>query len=187
MALRSLGLPLDVIGDVLDKGFDLQAALSSQLENLEEQLKLQRQLRKRLTRLLDALDHKRSISPENLLEVLEVMKIIEEHYSSTQLAELERRRRELGDDALEQAQREWTDLIADVQSELTQNPDPTTERAKDLARRWDSLVDRFTGGDPAMRQSLEDMYSKLGPEKASQGAVSVEVFEFVQNARKAIG
>ncbi len=38
--------------------------------------------------------------------------------------------------------------------------DPADERVQALARRWQGLVDEFTGGDPAIARSLNEMYEQ---------------------------
>ena len=42
---------------------------------------------------------------------------------------------------------------------------------QELAGRWQSLIDAFTGGDPGIFKSLQRMYQEQWPKKASRGMV----------------
>ena len=112
----------------------------------------------------------------------------ERYYTPEQLAELERRREELGGDAaMEKAQRDWAELIEVVRAEKERGTDPADPRMQELATRWTGLIEQFTGGDPAIAQSLKKMYEQEGPEKASRGMVDVELMEYAQRAIAAGG
>ncbi len=52
-----------------------------------------------------------------------------------------------------------------------------------VAARWTELVDEFTGGDPGLADSLARMYCEEGVERASRGAVTRELLEYVGRAR----
>jgi hypothetical protein len=113
---------------------------------------------------------------------MEVISMHEKYYTPEQLEQLEQRRVALGDDAIKRAEQEWTDLIAAVEAEHTRGTDPSDERVQALARRWQGLIDQFTGGDPAIFQSLKKMYESEGVEAASRGAVKPELMEYVSRA-----
>jgi hypothetical protein len=59
---------------------------------------------------------------------------------------------------------------------------PTDTRAAELADRWASLVAQFTGGDAGIHASLNRMYATEGVERASRGAVSPELFQWMGEA-----
>jgi hypothetical protein len=48
-------------------------------------------------------------------------------------------------------QREWTELLADVEAALGE--DPGSAKAQALAVRWRTLVEGFTGGIPKSRSA----------------------------------
>lgn len=54
-----------------------------------------------------------------------------------------------------------------------------------LVGRADALIEAFTGGNPAMRASLERLYREEGPERASGGLITPEGFEYMARARAA--
>ena len=183
VALRQLGFPLDEIARYLaPAGSDLRPAMRRHLERLEQQLDLQERLRQRLLRALDTLEQAGEPSTDQFLDILEAMTKMEKYYTPEQLAQLEQRRRELGDDAIQRAQQEWSDLISAVEAERERGTDPASPRLEQLARRWQELIEQFTGGDAGIRRSLQRMYEQEGAAVASRGMVSPELMEYVQRA-----
>jgi len=58
---------------------------------------------------------------------------------------------------------------------------------QELARRWQELIDQFTGGDPAIGSSLQRMYREEGAVAASRGAVpDEELMSYVGAAMAAL-
>jgi hypothetical protein len=67
--------------------------------------------------------------------------------------------------------------------------DPSEPEVRALAERWRDLTERtisgFTGGDPAITESLSRMYKEEGPEKASRGTFDADLLEYVTRAQTA--
>lgn len=112
--------------------------------------------------------------------------MIENYYTPEQLDALEARRKALGDDRIRQAEAEWAELIAAVRTEMEKDTDPASEPVQRLARRWQELVQAFTGGDPGIARSLTTMYEQEGPAKASHGMLDPAVFEYAGRAIAAL-
>lgn len=188
VALRGLGFSLAEIGALVRDGVDAREATKRRLAELDRQLVVQRRLRHRLAELLEVLERDGEMPPGQLVEIVEEMTMHEKYYTPEQLAELERRREELGgDDAMKRAEQEWSDVIAAVRAEMEQGTDPADSRMQELAARWTGLIEQFTGGDPAVMKSLQTMYDQEGPEQASRGMVDREVMEYAQRAIAARG
>jgi DNA-binding transcriptional MerR regulator len=188
VALRRLGFSLAAIGELLQEGRDPREAVRLQLEQVHRQLELAEQLRDRLARILEALDRAAEPPTDDFIHAIKETTMIERYYTPEQLATLEQHRQELGADAIEQAQRDWAELIAAMTAERDAGTDPGDPRVQELARRWQALVAQFTGGDPAIAQSLERMYRAEGATAASRGAVPDEaLMEYVGAALSALG
>lgn len=112
--------------------------------------------------------------------------MIEKYYTEEQREQLSRRGRELGADAIDQAEREWSELIAAVKAEQVKGTDPASQRMTDLARRWQELIGQFTGGDEGLHRSLSTMYRLEGAEKASRGAFDQDLMQYIAKAIKAL-
>jgi DNA-binding transcriptional MerR regulator len=187
-SLRRLGLGLDEVRAALDGGAaGLRDVVAAQLERVERDLRLQEQLRGRLEQVLAAVDDGGAPSTEQLMNTIEVMTMIDDYYTPGQRAKLDERGRQLGPEGMERAQREWAELIAAASAEREAGTDPSDERVQRITRRWDELIEEFTGGDPGIRESLARMYREQGPANASRGMVDPELMAYMARAREATG
>jgi DNA-binding transcriptional MerR regulator len=187
VAMRQLGMRLDQISAVIDgTGPDVRSTVRGQLEALDRQRELQDRLRARLQSVLEALDREAEPSTELFVEAIEVTTMIEKYYDSEQLDKLAERGRELGPEAIKEAEREWGELIAAVQEERAQGTDPSSPRMLELARRWQRLIGQFTDGDPGIEKALGEMYKHEGAQAASRGAVDDELVQYVRRAIQAL-
>ena len=177
VALRQLGLSLGEVARVLAGGVDVRAILRAQLDALVRRIEFHERLRARVEQLLVALDGEKPAA-DRFLDVLEVMTMFEKYYTPEQLETLEQRRQQLGADAIERAQRDWAQLIEAVEAERARGTDPRDPRVPELARRGEALIDDFTGGDAAIRRSLQKMYDNEAPEAASRGLVKAETIAY---------
>jgi MerR family transcriptional regulator, thiopeptide resistance regulator len=183
LALRGMGFPLDEIAATLARdGDDARPVVRRHLERIDEQLRLARGLRARLTRILDLLDKADEPSSDRFIEAIEVMTRMERYYTPEQLEQLERRADAIGEEGLRRAEAEWAELIAAVEAERAAGTDPADPRLDPLVERWTGLIEQFTGGDPGIRASLQRMYETEGAEAASRGAVGTEAMEYAQRA-----
>jgi MerR family transcriptional regulator, thiopeptide resistance regulator len=189
VAFRRLGLALDEIGALLDGdgAADPRALIRTQLERLEAEAAIRERLRVRLVRLLRALDGADGAAADLFLEAIEGMTMAEKYYTPEQLAQLEERRSELGDDGMRKAEADWAALIAEAEELRASGVAPTDPRAAPLADRWAALIAQFTGGDMGIHASLNTMYESEGPERASRGMVSGELMEWMREAVAARG
>jgi MerR family transcriptional regulator, thiopeptide resistance regulator len=179
LALRSLGLPLERIREVLEEGTELRPLIERQLAAVDAAIEAQRRLRERLVSPLEA------PTTKALMATIEEMTMIEKHYTPDQLETLARRREQLGPEAIADAEREWAELYAEVERDREAGTDPADPRVQALAARAEALVERFTGGDPAIQASLERLYAEEGPQRASRGMVEPEAFDYLARARRA--
>src|SRR4051812_41188624 len=114
VALRRLGLSLDDVGRALEaEGPDLRAAVAAHLARVKDELVRLR----RLEGILEALVEFGEPSTDLMIDAIEVMTMSEQYYTPEQLQQLEQRRETLGEDGMAKAQRDWADLIADMDAE----------------------------------------------------------------------
>ena len=139
----------------------------------------------RLDGILDALVELDEPSTQLIIDAIEVMTMSEQYYTPEQLEQLEARRDALGEDGMAKAQQDWADLIAEMDAERVAGTDPADPRVQALADRWQALIQAFTGGDAGITASLKRMYDQEGAPKASRGAMSPELSEYVQRVMAA--
>ncbi|KUP98076.1 MerR family transcriptional regulator [Thermobifida cellulosilytica] len=172
VALRELGLPLEAIGTVLSGQVDLADLLDDHLAHVERQLDALRSLRRRLTGLAATARSARGLDPDDLFglmeEVAELEETIRAYYTDEQIAYLERRRRELGEEVIASVEAEWPRLIEQVRAETEAGTDPADPRVRTPAARWTELVEMFHGGDEGVRDALYRRYRDRGGAIAAQ-------------------
>jgi DNA-binding transcriptional MerR regulator len=158
VALKFLGLPLKQIRELLDRdGRDLRAALRAQRTALEEK-------RRMLDRAIQALgDAEQQPTPALLKKIIEVIDMqdntnwAEKYYSPEARAKIDARRQEWTPELQAQATKDWSELIADVEKAVGE--DPASDRVQALASRWRKLVEGFTGGDAEVSAGLRKLYA----------------------------
>ena len=188
--LRRLGLGLDEIRACVDApGADARDAISRHIETLRAELEEQRVLLRRL----ESIEAHIAATPDGarrLDAIMEAVEMIEKHYTPEQLAQLAERREELGEDAIERVQEEWTEVFEGFAAALARGDAPDAPGVQALAKRSRELIAMFTGGDAGIEGSLNTMYAQEGGPQVLQGhgygGVDAELWEYMGKARAAL-
>jgi DNA-binding transcriptional MerR regulator len=167
LALRFLGFTLEQIKELLGgSARPISSALRLQREIILRQ-------KRRLESALRAIDEAerallRDEAPDvwitlrNVIEVFEMQNDFEwtkNYYSDEALERIEQRRRATSSKTIEQGEREWSALIAEVEQAAARGSDPASDEVGELARRWRALVAQFTGGDAEIQQGLNRLWN----------------------------
>ena len=161
--LKFIGLSLKEIKELLNsRELDLQMTLRLQREIVEAK-------RRHLDTVIQAIEHAEramasSTEPDwetfkRIVEVINMqndMEWMKKYYTEEQLAELAERGTP---EVLERGQRDWAELIKEVEAAVAEGLDPKSDKAQALAARWANLIEAFTGGNPAIRESLTKLYA----------------------------
>lgn len=190
VALRRLGFALGDIAALLDDDGgqgDATALLRRQLAETDRRIAAERDVRERLQALLDQVERGTEPTTGDLLRAVEAMTMVEQYYTPEQLETLAQRRDALGPEGMEQAQRDWEAVYADLDALREEGVDPADPRAQEVGRRASALIAQFTGGDPAMLASLKRVYENEDPQTVSRGMVSPERQAYLQAVMEAAG
>lgn len=193
-ALRTLGLSLEEIGDVVDGAPDdlpaMRAVLGAQLEELQRQGERIAQITEQVRGLLRQLDGESAPDPDQFMTTLEMISVLDGYFTQEQQDQLARRRAELGPAAVEAARTRWTGLVEELLAHLdagTAVDDPGVRR---LVAAWDEIGSAFhTGGDrteDSARRMWQDRGADLSrglPWPAERMAGLVGYLERVRQAR----
>ena len=187
VSLRQIGFSLEEIRECLEqRNFSFDRVIQLHTTQLREQIKLSQKLLHRLEAIAQTVSSMATVSVEALIQTIEVMSMLEKYYTPEQLETLKQRQELLGEERIQQAQADWQTLIEQARAEMAKGTDPTSEPVKALARRSLELIQEFTGGDPGIEQSLNQMYQQEQPEVASRGAIDAAVMEYLGRARAAL-
>jgi DNA-binding transcriptional MerR regulator len=183
ISLRSLKLSLEQIAEFLrTQQYSPLRVLEMHLEKLQQEAEERNKLISNLQGIAETLRSGENPTVDELLNLIEGMTMFEKYYSTEQLGKLQERRTMLGEDKIREVENEWVVLIQEVKTEMNNGSMPNSQAVQKLARRWQGLLDLFTGGDPGIAASCSMMYQEEGPAKASRGALDTEVFEFMGKA-----
>jgi MerR family transcriptional regulator, thiopeptide resistance regulator len=166
LALRFVGFNLDQIKELLG-GSSRPLVLA---------LRMQRQLiareKRRLESALAALDEaERALARDEsdvwgtLRTVIEVFKMqndwdwTKKYYAQEARERLDERLQTTSREMIEQGQREWSVLLAEVEEAAAAGVDPSSETARALAQRWRDLLARFTQGNAEIAHGLNRLWS----------------------------
>ncbi|MET9226548.1 MerR family transcriptional regulator [Lentzea sp. NPDC003310] len=153
-SLRQLGLSLEEVRSALSRSDSLRPLFEAQLAALTAQARQVEALRSRLTALLDG--H----TTESLLSTLEMMSVHESYFTADQLSDLRSRAAALGPEAVESLKASWLQLVGQLRQHMADGTPPSDPRVVDLARQWDEVGAKFTGGDPAVQAAAQRSWNE---------------------------
>jgi MerR family transcriptional regulator, thiopeptide resistance regulator len=186
VSLRQLGFSLDQVRDCLKRpDFSPLEVIVMHAARLREQVELQQRLCERLEAIAAHLRKAGDVSADDFLKTIEGMTMIESYYTPEQMEYLNKRRDQVGDDRIQQVQKEWPELIAQVRAEMQKGTAPTDPAVLELARRWTGLINEFTGGNQGIERSVGRLWKEQGDNLiARYGAEydSRDVFEYIGQA-----
>ena len=193
--LRYLGLSLRQIADMLSS---TQSGKLDIAELLQTQAVILRERRDGITGVLRAVEAaERSLDVAHTPDWQLFQTIIKEvsmqenaewpkkYYSESALEVIEQRTSEWTPELQEDFTRKWNELFAKVEAAIASGEDPTSPNGRDLARQWQKLVERFTGGNSEVQRGLNAMYNDQSnwPETTKQQhAVKPEIMNFIRRA-----
>jgi DNA-binding transcriptional MerR regulator len=168
LALKRLGLPLARIAQLLAGRDDLGAVLALQedvlahdSQRLSRALAVVRDARRRLAEgAVLSIDDLATLAKETVMPSLtdeeryKLMKPISDKYFTAEDAE-KLRRRKFDQPAITS---QWNELFEQAKALAAADADPAAPDAQDLARRWNALIEQFTGGDQVLRQKVRAVW-----------------------------
>ena len=192
VALKFIGFSLNQITNILKQdSFDLAVALRRQREAITEK-------RERLELAIQAIrraEYVISTAPEpgweTFIRIIEVINMQHDmdwsnkYYSDEAQAEIAKRAATIKGEVIEQAQRDWANLIKQVEAAVAAGEEPASDKAQVLATRWSELIKGFTGGNQEIQLGLNKMYADKANWPASMPKpFSDEVQAFIVEAMK---
>ncbi len=182
-SLQEVGFSLENIRAVLASDeFSPQRTLALHLERVKRQIAQAERLAMRLEAIEARLQARQNVPVEELLQLIEEITMTEKYYTPEQLLQLEQRRVEVGAVRIREVEAEWPRLIDEVRGAVERGDDPQSQNSRELARRWNALIEEFTGGDAGIRQSLGAMY-ETEPNVCGMDIEAMRpLFEFIHGA-----
>ena len=113
--------------------------------------------------------------------------MFEKYYTPDQLEKLRQRRETVGEERIQQVQREWAELFVSFRAAMERGLAPSSPEVQALARKSKELIAEFTGGDPGIEDSLRSLYRHEGVEPINRHGhqVDQELWEYMGRASQA--
>ncbi|MGO4805247.1 MerR family transcriptional regulator [Arthrobacter sp. 2MCAF15] len=160
-ALQMLGFPLADIGPALGTAADdmdsLRTLLERQLQHTRRQAEQIQAVQDRLRDLLSRIDPSHNDAsyedgpampdPEQFLSTLEMIAVLENHFTTEQRQELADRRTELGVGRLEAAKTRWTALVEEGLRHAGNGTPVSDPSVREWARAWEEVGSLFHSGE----------------------------------------
>ena len=190
-SLRLLGVPLDEVRRLLDgAALTPRTVIDAQLARLRARIAEHTRLAERLAALAEHMDRAEGASLDDLCRIIEAMTRMERYFTPEQLAQLQERRAQVGDERIREVEQGWAELIPQVQAAMDRGAEPTSPEVQALARRWKGLVEEFTGGDAGIEQGVRRVWQAEGDQlraRHPQVAPTAEMFGYMGRAVGALG
>ena len=193
VALKFLGLDLKQIKTLLNRdALDLADALRRQRSVLEEKRRLLDSAIAAIREAeLAAEPGKRLALLKNVIAAIEGQReadwMMQYCKDGAAKVKMKARRRLWSPQLQARAEKEWADLLRDMEAALGENP--AGDAAQALAARWTRLTEAFTGGDPQIEASVKALYSdrQNWPQGFQSKAMPFrqELCDFIAKARAA--
>jgi MerR family transcriptional regulator, thiopeptide resistance regulator len=161
-SLRLMGLSLHEVRRLLsDEAMSPRHLIDLHLARLHDVITLQRRLVRHLRALATHIDANEVASVGDLCCIIQEMTVMEQYFTRDQLALLDQRRAQVGEERLHEIRDAWAEIIPAVQTAMNAGVDPTSPEILAIARRWKALEDEMTGGDPAISSAIRIMYERM--------------------------
>ena len=179
LTLRALGFPLRRIGEILDRpDFDLVASLRIQRGVVRERIAHLQQIEATLAELVDSRlatgrwDWDLVVAAANVTATTQRGAILDTYYTPEQMATFAAVAERVGPEEIAAVEAAWPPLVAEVRTARAAGIAPTDPTARDLADRWNALLERTLAGfrtEPGLVEAIGD-HIEQGHFAASDGA-----------------
>ncbi len=186
MSLRQLGLSLEDIGQCLDQPkFAPLELIEAQLAYLREQIAMQSRLCQRLEAIARHFQLAEEVSVDQFLQAIEVMTMLERHYTPEQLRQFDEIRAKTTPDEIRAIEEGWMALLGEIRASA--ELDPASPEAQALAQRWEQLQERTMShyqAHPELQQAIADSYQQ-GTFEGNMLAPQASDFAFIERVKAA--
>ncbi|GAA0590813.1 MerR family transcriptional regulator [Virgibacillus siamensis] len=182
MSLKQLGFPLEDIKQMIESpDFEPTKVVQLQLERLNDQIRIQEQLRSQLTIIYELLKTKQDVSVKHLINLIEVINM-DNYFTQEQLNKMKSLGDQYGPEEKRKHEQEMSDIVSNIREEIRKGTAPDNPKAIELARRWKELTEKFTGGDENIVKAAEQFYKENPDTPVENYGVDEEVYRFIKNA-----
>lgn len=176
LSLRELGFSLDDIRSSLDQPeYALLPLVTLHIQRLDEQLRLQHQLRRRLEAVRTRLETGEYVPSSQFFEIMGALHMLEKYLTPDQVSTLQASHRQ---DA-EQVQ--WQQMLAALRGHMAAGEAPTSAPVQALVADWTRKSTQAAGHDRELGQGLRNMLENE-PKVRQRLGLDDAIWAYVQEA-----
>jgi len=182
LSMKELGFSLVEIGScIYEKKFSLAQVVNMHTEQVKAELEAKKQLKIQLEILGEHLEDPKRFRVENLFEVISMLCKLPNYFNADQLDKLRKQKEKVGDARIRRVEKEWPQLMAEIDTEMKAGTDPTSPVVRKLAVKWKSLWEEFTGGDPEIEAATAN-YLRSEPKVREAKGIDLKMMEYISKA-----
>ncbi|MCJ7843285.1 MerR family transcriptional regulator [Lederbergia sp. NSJ-179] len=186
LVLKQMGLSLEEVQELIayEKSNSILDTIDKQIDRIHEDIRVQQQLLRQLKEVKDELVSKENISIKELTSLFELMKMNRSKYfTDSQLEDMRRYYRQMDEDSLKEAEKEFQLLITKFQMEKEQGKSPKDKMVQELAQKWKSITSPFSNGNPDIERNAETFYAD-NPNAAMHYGLDANLYLYIKEALK---
>jgi DNA-binding transcriptional MerR regulator len=186
ISLKQLGFSLEEIKEIIEKqSINRVQVLRMQLQRVKKQIELQEELYTRLESIYTLLNSQKNVSANQFIKLIEVINMVEKYFSKEQLYKMKSQTGNISSEEKEQIESQWSKLVADIRTELEKNTPSDNPKVIELAKKWKSIIDKFTAGDQEIVKSAERFHSE-NPNNPLQYEIDGNLYKYIKEAMSKI-
>lgn len=188
LSLKYIGLSLEDIQKYLSNdNYNVVEILNIQVQRLKDDIQIQQNLLNELTNIQLAFHNKRGISIDELIKLLEVMKMNRENYfSKEQLNKMRSQYENMDKNELKASEEKFNLLMTDIRDCMEKGIPTTDEKVQDLVRQWKDLINQFAPKDDNDFMKSAEEFHKENPNNEVQYGVDKEIYIYINKALKGV-
>lgn len=162
ISLKQLGFALEEIKTLIDNpGYDPGEVIQLQLEKLNDQIRIQEQLREQLSGIYAQFQASRDVTAKQFIQLIEVMKLYDNNlFSPEQIEKLKARGAALDTERGRMQEREFSSIVESMRNQMEAGTSPNHPDVVKMAKRWKEINDLLTGGNPEIIKAAERYYAE---------------------------
>lgn len=183
LVLKQMGLPLDEIKEVLTtKEHSIVSTIDQQIDRIKLNIDAQQKLLSQLENTRQEVSYKEDISFEGLTSLFELIRLNRSNYfTNEQLNELRNNYLSTSEEVLKKGEKEFKEVLAELQDKKEKGISPTNQSVKNLARKWKDLACSFSNGDHQLEEKAKQFYAD-NPNHALHYGLNGSLYAYIQEA-----
>jgi len=131
--------------------------------------------------MYELLATQQKVQPEKFIKLIEVINMSEKYFTLEQLETMKKQSEHFSPIEKKEIENQWSELITTIRTKLERKTPANHPEVIKLAKRWQVLTNKFTGGDPEIVKAAERFHAE-NPNNPLQYGVDGELYKYIKEA-----